>query len=126
MRELFLKNLISKDKKRSELFFSEHFEKEGLIQDIQKKTVYRIKEILEFTDLFDLELFLERKKEDVAFHQTFVIRHYNSKTGCEKFIHKVLGNKYVVFKDRVIVLNISQCVKKTFINKKQSTPSISA
>lgn len=126
MRELFLKNLLSKDKKRRELFFCEHTEQGDCVQDVEKKTVYRIKEILEFTDLFDLELFLERKKEDITSHQTFIIRHYDSKSGCEKFIHKVAGNKYVVFKDKVIILYISKCVKKTIIHKKQSSEAFLA
>jgi hypothetical protein len=121
MRELLVKNLVSKDKKRKELFLSEHFEKEGVIQEIEKRTVYRIKAILEFTDISDLELFLNQKsKEDFA-EQRYVIKNRSNKSGIYKFIYKILGTQYVVLDDRIIVVFVSQYMKRTLFMKPKNS-----
>jgi len=67
MREMVLKNLISDDKRRRELFVSEHSEGKDIVQEIEKKSVYVIKEILEVTQNFDKELFLHQKKTEGLF-----------------------------------------------------------
>ena len=46
MRQLLLRNFISKDKRQSGVLLCEHFEREGTIQEVEKKTVYKVKEIL--------------------------------------------------------------------------------
>ena len=125
MRELLVKNFVSKDKRRTELFLCEHYENNGIVQEIEKKTVYRLKEILEFTDIFDLELFLERKKADIALRQKFVIRHQSKKTGTEKFIYKVVGDQYIVLSDKVVIFKMSQYVKKIIIHKDKAMNIIS-
>ena len=119
MRELLLKNFVSKDKRRSELFLCEHYERNGTIQEIEKKTVYRLKDILEFTDIFDLELFLERRKEKITERQKFVIRYQSKRTGTEKLLYKVVGDQYIVLNDKVIIFHVAQYVKKiiTYKNK---------
>ena len=122
MRELLVKNFLSKDKKRKELFLSEHYEKEGIIQEIEKRTVYRVRAVLEFTDIFDLELYLNRKNsEGENSCQRFIVRSHNNKTGAHKFIYKTIGNQYVVADNKVIVLYVTQFLKRTIVRK--STPS---
>ena len=111
MRELLLKNFVSKDKRQKELFLSEHFESEGIAQDFEKKITYTVVDILEFTDTLDLELFLEqKKKEDLI--QTYVVKARNTRAGINKFIYKIVGEQYVVFADKVFVLKISQYIKR--------------
>lgn len=117
MRELLVKNHLSKDKRRKELFLSEHYEKEGVIQEIEKRTVYRIRAILEFTTVTDLELFLSQKsKEDFA-SQRFIIRSRNTKTGVHKFIYKTVGNQYVLSDNKAIILYVTQFLKRTIVRK---------
>jgi len=120
MRELLIKNSISKDKKRTELFLSERFEKGEIIQEIEKRTVYKVKEILEFADVFDLELFLNRKKNEDSFLQRFIVRHRATRAGREQFIYKIVGEQYVIAKDKVFILKVSQYVKKTILLKDNS------
>lgn len=118
MRELLLKNLISRDKKRSELFLSEHFEKDGIVQDFEKRTVYRVLEILEFTDTVDLELYLTQKKKEDSDVQTFIIKSKNRRDGISRFIYKVVGHQYVVLADKIYVMKVSQYIKRTASLKK--------
>ena len=116
MRELLLKNFVSKDKKRTELFLSERFEQGGIVQEIEKKTAYRIKEILEFTDVLDLDLYLEQKKEQAPSVQRFIIRNRSARGGIDKSIYKIVANQYIVVKDKIIAISTSQYVKKTIFN----------
>ncbi len=120
MRELLVKNRISKDKKRGELFLSEHYEKEDVIQEIEKKTVYKVKEILEFTSISDLELFLNQKNKDGVPTQRFIIRNRDAKTGTLKVTYKITGEQCVVLNEKVVIVKVSQYVKKTIISKKKN------
>ena len=113
MRELLFKNYVSKDRKRTELFLSEHFEQDGIAQDMEKKISYRIKDILEFTHVCDLELFLEQKSKEEDCFQTFIISNYNNDAGTAKFIYKIVGEQYLVLGDKILVLKVSQYIKKT-------------
>ena len=124
MRELLFKNLVSKDKKRTELLLSEHFEGEGLVQDIEKRTVYRVKEILEFTDTSDLELFLSQKNKDNSPPRRFIIKSRTTRTATNKFIYKIVGEQFVVLNDKVFRLEVSQCLKKVIIHKNKNEKSI--
>ncbi|HOW35227.1 MAG TPA: hypothetical protein PL155_02270 [Candidatus Omnitrophota bacterium] len=117
MHELLFRNSVSKDKKRTELFSSELMENTGAVQELEKKTVYAVKEILEFTDPFDLELFLNQKKKEGAPPQTFIIRNRNTRQRKDKVLYKVVGSQYVVLGDKVFVLQSSQYVKKTIAYK---------
>ena len=119
MRELLLKNLVSKDKRCAELFLSEHFERGGLIHEIEKKTIYKVKAILEFTGVLDLELFVDQKTKENAPTQRFIIRKRDTRAGCDKLFYKVTGEQFIVLNDKVMVLKLSQYVKKTIINKAQ-------
>ena len=127
MRELLIKNLHSKDKKRTELFLNEHYEKEGVIQEIEKKTVYRIKSILEFTNASDLDIFLEQKKRENVPPSRFLIRSRDKQTATTRFLYKIVGEQFVLLKDKIVVMKVSQYVKKTVIRKNEtekiSTPN---
>ncbi len=116
MRQLLLKNLVSKNKKRTELLLSEYHEAEGVTQYIEKRTVYSVKHIFEFTHISDIELFLEQKKKENIGSQTFIVRKYDSHRGGSKFIHKTQGLQYVILKDKVFILEMSQCIKKIVMN----------
>jgi len=116
MRELLFKNCVSKDRRKTELFLSEHLEKDGIAQDLEKKISYAIKDILEFTDICDLEVFLQQKAEDDHAVQTFIISNYNTKTGMARFIYKIVGEQYLVLGDKILVLKVSQYIKKTMLD----------
>lgn len=118
MRELLLKNRVSPDKKISELFMAEHLDEGSLIQDFEKRMVYNVVDILEFTDAFDLELFLEQKRKEGHSPQTYIIKSRNSRMSKNKFFYKVVGKQYVVLNDKVFVLKVSQYLKKTVTLKK--------
>lgn len=125
MREILIKNQLSRDKKRTELFLNEHFEKEGVIQEIEKKTVYRIKSVLEFTNVADLDLFLEQKKRENTVPSRFLIRSRDKRTATTRFLYKIVGEQFVLLKDKVVVMKVSQYVKKT-ITHKNETEKLSA
>ncbi|MFA5059233.1 MAG: hypothetical protein WC676_01215 [Candidatus Omnitrophota bacterium] len=112
MRELLFKNLVSKDRKRTELFLSEHLEKDGLAQHVEKRTVYKIKEILEFTQPADLQLFIDQRKKDAHQPQTYIIRTIDKKQATEKYICNMVGLQYAVLGDKIYVLEVSQGIKK--------------
>ena len=113
MRELLFKNFVSKDRRKTELFLSEHFANNGFAQDLEKRITYRIKEVLEFTDIFDLELFLKQKSAQDTPSHTFIVRNQNSQRGTAKIIYKILGEQYLVVGDRIVIVKVSQHVKKT-------------
>ena len=73
------------------------------MQDLEKRIKYRIKDVLEFTDTFDLELFLDKKSKEESSVRTFIIRNQNTKTGMTKFIYKILGEQYLVLGDKILV-----------------------
>ena len=106
---------------------NEHYEKEGVIQEIEKKTVYRIKSVLDFTNIADLDLFLEQKKRENAAPSRFLIRSRDKQTGTTRFFYKIVGEQFVLLKDKVIVMKVSQYVKKIVTRKKEpeklSTPN---
>lgn len=108
-----MKNLISEDKRRRELFICEHSERDNIIQDIEKKTVYAVKEVFDVTSEFDLELFLRQKKTEGLFKpaKTFIVKIQDTKEGRTKFIYKVLGEQYIVVEDRVFLLGVTQYLK---------------
>ncbi len=116
MRKLLFKNTKSLNKKRSELFFAEHVQRGTITQDIEKRTVYRIKEILEFTDSLDLALFLDAKKDDTK-PQTFIINSLNTKKLVKTYTYKVIGEQLVVINDKVIILKVTYCYKRTIIDR---------
>ncbi len=113
MREMVMKNLISEDKLRRELFVSERTEGKNLVQDLEKKSTYVIKEILDVTQDCDLQLFLQQKKTQGLFKpaKTFIVRIQDSKEGKVKFVYKVLGDQYIVVKDRIFLLGVTQYLK---------------
>lgn len=118
MREMLLKNLISEDKRRREIFVSEHTQRENLIQDLEKKSVYVIKEVLDVTQDCDLELFLHQKKTEGLFKpaKTFIIKIRDTKQERVKFIYKVLGDQYVVLEDKIYLLGVVQYFKIELTN----------
>jgi hypothetical protein len=113
MREMVLKNLISEDKRRREIFLSERTERKNVVQALEKKTVCEIKEILEITQDFDLELFLQQKKAEGCSKptQTFIIRIYDTKEEKDKFIYKVIGDQYLVVEDKIFLLHVVKYFK---------------
>lgn len=113
MRELLLKNVASGDKKRTELFMSERFEEAGFLQEFEKKTAYVIKDVLEFTDVFDLELFLSQKKKEASYQETFLVKTRNNRFGQSTLLYKTVGNQYVVLGDKIFVIHVVQSLKKT-------------
>ena len=123
MRELLLRNLTSRDKRRTELFFSEHFEKAGLVQDFEKKTVFSIKEILEFTDHIDLTVYLEQKSKEESTNQTYLIKSHDTEEDIHKYIHKVVGEQFVVLDDKVFIVKVSQYTKRMVSGKSNKTIS---
>ncbi|GEM_PF-1855675 len=118
MHELLFKNRISPDKKQRELFLSEHFEKPNYSQDIEKKTIYKVKQVLEFSDPKDAELFLNKESAHNPHVERFIVKSRSKKDATDKFIYKIIGNQYVLLKDKIIVLKIVQYVKKTFTYRK--------
>ena len=120
MRELLLKNLVSRDKKRTELFLLEHYEHNGIVQQIEKRTIYKIKEILEFTDFADLELFLKQKAKEDSSIRRFIIKSHISRNHTDKLIYKVIANQYVVLSGKIFVLKVSQYLKKMMSGRNEN------
>ena len=119
MRELLLKNYISPDKKRSELLLTEYFETEHSVLNFEKKTVYKVKETLEFTDIFDLELFLSQKKKEEIPPQTYIVKSRDKRKGRIKVLYKTVGIQHAVLGDKVFVVEVSQFVRKIVEHKKE-------
>ncbi len=119
MRELLFKNSLSCDKKRSELFQTEYFETENSILNFEKKTTYMVKDILEFTDIFDLELYLAQKKKKEIPPQTFIVKNCDKRKARIKIIYKTLSHQHVVLGQRIFVLKVVQFIRKTVSFKKQ-------
>ncbi len=113
MREMVLKNLISDDKRRREIFVSERTERQNFIQALEKKSVYVVKEVLDVTQNFDLELFLLQKKSEGCFKpaKTFIIKIHDTHEGKDKFIYKVIGDQYLVLNDKIFLLGVVQYLK---------------
>ena len=117
MREILVRNLVSNDKRRKELFLSECFENEGKLHEIEKRTVYKVKAILDFTSEFDLHLFIDQKLKEESNTQRFIIRKHDKRSGRDGLFYKVTGEQFVMLKDKVLILKVSQYVKKTIIHK---------
>ena len=117
MRELLVKNRVSQDKRQRELFLAEHYEKGGVIQEVEKKTVYKVREILEFTHICDLETFLNQEGKRGSPFKRFIIKNHSTKTGTLKIIYKIIGEQYVILKDKILVVSVSQYVKKILIHR---------
>jgi len=122
MRELVLKNLRSNDKRRKEIFLSESCERKGCLQKLEKRSVYFVKDVMQITDNFDLELYLDQKRNEGMLHpkQTEVIKTHNSKEAKDKFTYKVWGDLYAVLDNKVYLVGLTQYLKLEFIgqNKK--------
>ena len=117
MREVLVRNLASQDKRRKELFLSEHFENEGKLYEIEKRTIYKVRAVLDFTSEFDLQLFIDQKLKEESNTQRFIIKKRDKRSGRDGLFYKVTGEQFVMLKDKVLVLKISQYVKKTIIHK---------
>lgn len=113
MREILLKNLITDDKRRHEIFVSERSEGKDIVQELEKKSVYVIKQVLEITPDFDGGLFLSQKRREGLFKpaKTFIIKIHDTKEMKDKFIYKVLGDQYVVLEDKIFLLGVTQYLK---------------
>ena len=119
MRELLFKNNISSDRKRSELLQTEYFETDNSVLNFEKKTTYMVKDILEFTDIFDLELYLSQKKKEALTPQTFIVKNRDKRKGRIKIIYKTLSRQHVVVGQKIFVLKVVQMIRKTVSYKKQ-------
>ena len=119
MRELVLKNLISPNKKRRAIFLSESYEKEGCLQKLEKRSVCVIKDIVQITDNFDIEAYLDRKKKDGKFNpqQTYIVKTHDSKKLRDKFIYKIQKDLYTVLDNKLYVARIVQNLKVEFIQR---------
>ncbi len=102
-----------------ELLLTEYFETENSILHFEKKTIYVVKDILEFTDIFDLELYLSQKKKEAVPPETYIVKSRDQRKGRIKTIYKTVGNQHVVLGDKVFILKVSQLVRKTVDCKKQ-------
>lgn len=112
MRELLFKNLISANRKRKELFMLEHFEEEGVVRELEKRFVYTIKDIFKYRRKKELEAYLNERVEKDSVPQTYIVRSYDSREAREKIIYKITEIQYIVFKDKVVVLQLTQNIKK--------------
>ena len=115
MRQLLFKNFISKDKRKAELFLSEHFEQNGIIKEIEQKTVYRIKEILQFPHKTDLDLYLKRCPLFKSSVQRFIVRKRTPRQGTENYFYKTIANQHLVIQDKVVILSTIRYIKRTLI-----------
>jgi len=96
---------------------SEHFEAQGIVQDFEKRIIYSVQQVFQYTDKKELEVFLNQKVQKDSPPQTFVIKTRDSKGKKETSIHKVTGLQYIVLKDKVVILKAIQLVKKTILIK---------
>ena len=115
MRELLMKNQLSCNKRCHNIFFLEHFEKDGFIQDFERKTVCIIKDILEYTDTSDLKLFLSRRKQADPARQIYIVKSSDSLKGSCRLIYKMTGTHYVILRDKIYVFKVIQYVKKSAV-----------
>ena len=124
MRKLLFKNRISPNKKRKELFMSEHLEDNGVSQDFEKRIIYAVQQVFEYKDKKDLEDFINTKVSKDLEPETFIVKERCTKDKTERVIHKVTGLQYVVLKEKVVVLKILQVIKRTIrIQSKKVIPS---
>ena len=118
MREMVLKNLVSDDKKRREIFISESLNEQGAIQKLEKRTIYIIKEVLKVTPDFNLQLILNQRQNEGKMQpkQTYFTRISNSNKSEEKFIYKVYGDSYAMIDDKLFIIRLVQYLKIEFIH----------
>lgn len=112
MKELLVRNFASPNKRKREFLTSEYRHQNGINQRIEKKTIYKVKEILQFTDCFDLELFLKRKKQEIL-PQTFIVRSCKKEEGQIKIVRKTISEVYAILDDRIFVIQVSYRAKTT-------------
>ncbi len=117
MREMVLKNLVSPNKRRRELFVSESYRDQGISQKLEKKTIYVVKEVLEITSDFDLQLFINRRRKEGKLKpkQTFVTRVSNNNNAQEKIFYKIYGDSYAVIDDKLFIIKLIQHIQIEFI-----------
>ncbi|MFC1704064.1 hypothetical protein ACFL1E_04710 [Candidatus Omnitrophota bacterium] len=118
MREMVLQNLVSANKRRRELFISESLQEPGLTQTLEKRTIYIVKEVLEITSDFDLQLFLDQRKKEGRLKpkQTFLTRVSSNKDNDEKIMFKVYGDSYAIVDDKIFIIRLIQHLKIQFCN----------
>ena len=117
MRELVLKNLISLDKKRKEIFVFESLEQQGFTQSLEKRVIYSVKEILPVPKNFDLQVFLDQRRGEGKLQpkQTFLTRICNKDKTNEKFIFKLHCDSYAVVNDKIFFVKFIQYLKIEFV-----------
>ncbi|MFC1593931.1 hypothetical protein ACFL38_01225 [Candidatus Omnitrophota bacterium] len=116
MREIVLKNLVSANKRKREVCISESMDESGMTQKMEKRTIYVVKEVLEITSDFDLQLFLlQRTKEGkLKPKQTFVTRVSSQDQAEEKFYYKVYGDTYTIVDDKIFLITLIQLLTIEF------------
>lgn len=117
MRELVLKNLMSQDYKKKEVFLSESYEKEGYLQRLEKQSVYIVEDIKKITGDFDLASYLDQKKHQGLLQpkHTYIVKIHDSKKGEDKFTYKICGDLYAIVDDKVYIIRLRQSLVLDFI-----------
>lgn len=121
MRELVLKNLMSQDHKKKEVFLAESYEKEGYLQRLEKQSVYIVEDFKKITENFDLAAYLDQKKHQGLLQpkHTYIVKMHDSKRGEDKFIYKTCGDLYAIVDDKVYVIRLKQSLVLDFIQEKE-------
>ena len=126
MKELLLKNRISKDKKRREYLIDEISLADGMLMHTQKRCVYAIKNEVKFRSWDDLLRWIKIEKEQnpARFKQTSVVTKSDKESKSGFFEIKVWGTIYAKMDNQIFAIDyvhsvkIDTCVQKgTFLRR---------
>ena len=103
MKELFLRNRISKDSKKREYCIEEITSENGFVKKTQKNCAYFIKKEHRFASWRDLLIWLsaQKIKDPKSLREISVIRSINPDTGEGKALLKVTGTVYAKLKGEI-------------------------
>lgn len=110
MRELLLKNRISKEKSRKIISVSELSQRDGLLAHTERHLIYLAKEAKDI-----------QKQIEKPF--LYILRERDSKQKKEKLFFKVKGNFYVVTNERLFLVFFCHSFKIELSPVHNATPS---
>ena len=113
MRELVLKNIISDDHRRKDIVLSESCKQKDYLQKLDKRFIYTVKDIVPITKDFNLEAYLNHKKDEGQLQpkQTYIVKEHDSKTSKVKFIYRVCGDVYTASDNKLYLIGLTQYLK---------------
>lgn len=120
MRELVFKNLISKDKKRRDLYISEVDERNGVKTVTKRHSVYIIRESRKITDQNELIKWQKEKSVNCKKRHVFIFKKKDTKSKKDSFICDVVGKFYAVVKDELYSIAFKHSFELDFLFAKDS------